>query len=126
MRRKCALSIKGMTLVEVLVALTVVAVSLIAASRAFSQWIYGSQYLHERMLASICAQNTLTQWQLSRELPSVGTFTASCKQDGANFQIDTEVNTTANHKFRRAKIYVVSPTSSDLVLVNITTVVSKP
>lgn len=116
---------QGMTLVEVLVALAVVAVSLLAASRAFSQWIYGSQFLHERMLASVCAQNTLTQWQISRELPPVGTLAKSCEQDGRVFQVQTEISTTRNPMFRRAQLRVLGP-SSDAVLVTITTAIAKP
>lgn len=117
---------RGMTLVEVLVALAVVAVSLMAASRAFSQWIYGSQYLHERMLASICAQNTLTTWQLSRELPPVGALDSTCEQDGRVFQVQTEISTTPNPTFRRAQLRILGPTSTDAVLVTITTAIAKP
>lgn len=122
MHRKFA---QGMTLIEVLVALTVVAVSLLAASQAFSQWVYGSQYLHERMLASICAQNTLTQWQLSRELPTVGNAIAACQQDGRAFTVNTRVTTTRNQKFRRVSIDVTGPTS-EWTLFTLTTAIAKP
>lgn len=116
----------GINLVEVLVALAVVAVSLVAASQAYSQWLHSSAFLNERMLASLCAQNTLTAWSLRSQPPALGPTTHDCEQDGAVFRVKTDVQGTANESFRRARLEVFGPSSPEQALVRITTAVGKP
>lgn len=114
-----------MTLIEVMVALVVVAVSLIAASSAFFQWANGSEQLHERMLASICARNMLTTLGIATVPPKIGTTTTSCEQDGLVFQIKTGVSKTPNTKSSRVKLNVFGPTFTDRSLFEITMVIGK-
>lgn len=116
---------KGITLIEIMVALFVVAVSLMAASQAFAQWLNGSQQGRERMLARICAQNTLTAWTISSELPNVGTAQQSCEQDGLILEVHTVITQTRHQKFRRAQLRVVSSTFPDMDLATITTIIGK-
>lgn len=116
---------RGMTLIEVMVALSIVAISLMAASKAYSLWIYGGRQLQERVLAHVCAQNTLAQWRLSPELPAVGDYSFSCEQDGLTFQVQTDIRMTSSPKFRRASLRVVGPTSPGTALFFITTAIGK-
>lgn len=117
---------RGITLVEVLVALAIVAVSLMAAGRAYSQWINSSASLNERMLGSLCAQNALTAWSLRNQLPALGSATSDCEQDGVVFRVNTDVQGSANESFRRVHLEVFGPSSANQALVRITTAVGKP
>ena len=117
---------RGITLVEVLVALAIVAVSLMAAGQAYSQWLNSSAFLNERVLASLCAQNTLTAWSLRSQPPALGQATVDCEQDGLLFRVKTDVQSTANPAFRRAQLEVFGPSSPEQALIRVTTAVGKP
>ena len=61
----------GFTLIEVLVAVAIVAVSLAAGSRAASSVIDTSQRLSDVTLGQWCADNELTELRLTDQLPAV-------------------------------------------------------
>lgn len=63
---------KGFTLLEVLVAMTVLALALLAISKAAGGFIENQVYLRDRTFAQWVARNQLLKVQLSGEWPSVG------------------------------------------------------
>ena len=91
----------GMTLVEVLVALAIVAVSLAAGVQATSALTRNTIRQQQVMLAQLCADNALVALQLSRQMPSVGTSTSNCEQAGQSFEMQLKVMPTPNPNFRR-------------------------
>ena len=73
---------RGFTLIEVMVALAIVAISLAAGAQAYAQWTDGARLLHERMLATVCLQNQWTKLNLAESLPATGYDDVECLQDG--------------------------------------------
>jgi general secretion pathway protein I len=63
---------QGFTLLEVLVAMTVLALALLAISKAAAGFIDNQAYLRDRTFAQWVARNQLLKVQLSDEWPSVG------------------------------------------------------
>tara|TARA_B100001093_G_C26529887_1_gene885549 strand:+ start:212 stop:652 length:441 start_codon:yes stop_codon:yes gene_type:complete len=63
---------KGFTLLEVMVALTIVALSLIAVTSSIAQMIDSSSMIRDRTYATWIAQNIITEYRLSATTPSVG------------------------------------------------------
>ena len=63
---------QGFTLLEVLVAMTVLALALLAISRAAGGFIDNQAYLRDRTFAQWVARNQLLKVQLSGKWPSVG------------------------------------------------------
>lgn len=63
---------RGFTLLEVLVAMAVLALSLAAISRAAAGFITNQAYLRDRTYAQWVAHNQLAEVILSRRWPSVG------------------------------------------------------
>ncbi len=63
---------RGFTLLEVLVALAVLALSLGAAIQAGSAYTRNQAYLRDRTFAEWIARNRLAEAQLSGEWPSIG------------------------------------------------------
>ncbi len=61
----------GFTLIEVVVAVAIVALGLMAVSRVVHDTVNNSTYLRDRTLATWIADNRLVEMRLGRELPSV-------------------------------------------------------
>jgi general secretion pathway protein I len=104
----------GFTLVEVLVALAIVAVALAAGFRSVAQSAETATALKARTLALWVAQNRLAAAQL--ETPAVGEREGNELQAGALFVWRQSVSGTPNPAFRRVEITVADASRSDYVL----------
>ena len=100
---------RGFTLVEVLVALAVVAVTLVAGLQATGALTRAVARQSDQWLAQLCAENELTRLRLTRQLPGVGDSTASCEQAGQTLQVRLAVSATPNPNFRRIDAVVSGP-----------------
>jgi general secretion pathway protein I len=104
----------GFTLVEVLVALAIVAVALAAGFRSVAQSAETATALKARTLALWVAQNRLAAAQL--ETPAVGEREGNESEAGALFVWRQSVSGTPNPAFRRVEITVADASRSDYVL----------
>ena len=100
---------RGFTLVEVLVALAVVAITLVAGLQATGALTRAAARQSDQWLAQLCAENELTRLRLTRQLPGVGDSTASCEQAGQTLQVRLAVSATPNPNFRRIDAVVSGP-----------------
>jgi general secretion pathway protein I len=91
----------GFTLIEVLVALAVVAVALTTGLQATGALTRQAQRQTDQWLAEMCAENELTRLRLARQLPGVGDTVVNCEQAGRNLQVRLGVSPTPNPNFRR-------------------------
>ncbi|HET8694311.1 MAG TPA: type II secretion system minor pseudopilin GspI [Aquabacterium sp.] len=92
---------QGMTLIEVLVALAVVAITLSAGIKAAGGLTVNAQRMTDLMLGQWCAENQLTALKLSRSYPSVGDSDFTCQQMGRDLPGHMVVRPTPNINFRR-------------------------
>lgn len=92
---------RGFTLIEVLVALSIVAVALLAGLQATGALSNNAQRQTLTMLGQICAENELIRLRLQRQLPNVGNFQSECVQAGQSLQVRLQVKPTPNPNFRR-------------------------
>jgi len=115
-------SARGFTLVEVLVALAIVATTLIAGLQASAAMTRNAQRQGDRVLAQLCAENTLSQVRLLRQLPDTGERSAPCEQAGQTLTVVTEVQPTPNPNFRRLQARVER---DGVTLLQLTTVVGR-
>ena len=90
----------GFTLVEVLVALAIVAIALLAGTRAASTLTSNAQRQTDIVLAHLCAENELVKARLSRQMPSVGDSTEICEQAGRQFSASGTVRPTPQPPYR--------------------------
>ena len=98
---------RGFTLVEVLVALGIVAIALMAGLQAAGALTRNAQRQSDVLLANVCAQNELARVRLSRQMPSVGESDLACEQAGHAFTVKLTVAATPNPSFRRVDAQVL-------------------
>lgn len=113
---------RGFTLIEVLVALGIVAIALVAGLQATTALTNNAMRQSDVLLAHICAENELVKVRLAHQMPSVGDSSVSCEQAGRNFSVNVAVLPTPNPLFRRVDAQVMDGASSVLRL---STVVGK-
>ena len=92
---------RGFTLIEVLVALVIVAVSLAAGVKAAGALTNNAVRLQGVTSAQWCAENQLTALRLSHQFPAIGDSEFTCEQLGETYQGRLVVRTTPNPNFRR-------------------------
>lgn len=110
---------RGFTLVEVLVALGIVAIALLAGLQATTALTRNASRQADVLLAQMCAENQLIQLRLSRQLPGVGDTLSTCEQAGRAFQVQLGVRPTPNPSFRRIDAQVLE---NGLPVLRITTI----
>lgn len=106
----------GFTLIEVLVALTIVAVALIAGLQSTAALSRDAQRQADVMLAHVCAENELIKMRLLRQLPGVGDNDVTCEQAGRSLTVKVAVRPTPNPNFRRVDAQVFDQQSPILRL----------
>ena len=111
----------GFTLIEVLVALGIVAIALVAGLQATSALTRNATRQSNVLLAHICAENELIKVRLSRQMPGVGDSVVSCEQAGRVLQVTVSVRPTPNPEFRRVDAQVSDGSASILQLSTIIT-----
>jgi general secretion pathway protein I len=99
-------SIRGFTLFEVLVALAIVAVALLAALRAAGQVTSNMGDLRGHLLAEWVAQDVLSEQRARGDWPPAGIVHGTRTQGGMGFTWREEVIATPNTAFRRVDIRV--------------------
>ena len=97
---------RGFTLVEVLVALGIVAIALLAGLQATAALTRHAQRQSDVLLAQTCAENELVKVRLARQLPDVGDSSIACDQAGEVFTVALAVRPTPNFNFRRVDAQV--------------------
>jgi len=108
----------GFTLIEVMVALAIVAIALAAGSRAASSVVDTSQRLSDVVLGQWCADNQLTDMRLLDQLPPIGKTPFACAQLGRDFKGTLVVKTTPNPSFRRVDATVADTDGRQLVTIS--------
>lgn len=105
-RGRPALNCRGFTLVEVLVALAVVAVALAALLKGSGEHARNSAYLRDKTLAHWVALNKIAELQIQPEWPSIGMQHGSSDMGVTDWHWVTSVSNTPDKDIRRLEVEV--------------------
>ena len=97
---------RGFTLIEVLVALAIVAITLATGIKRSSALLGNGVRLAEGRAMQWCADNELSALKLTRQFPSVGDTDFACEQLGASYRGRLVVRPTLNPNFRRVEAFI--------------------
>lgn len=100
---------RGFTLVEVLVALAILAIALAAASRSVALSTNSAMDHKLRVLAGFIAENRMSELAARRAWPGIGISEGLESQAGIEFRWRTEVLSTPHPWLRRVEIQVMDP-----------------
>ena len=115
-------SARGFTLIEVLVALAIVAIALSAGLQATNALTNNALRQSTVLLAQICAENELVKARLARQMPDIGDAAVACEQAGREFVVNVSVRPTPNPSFRRVDAQV---TEGESGILRVSTVVGR-
>lgn len=112
------MKVRGFTLVEVLVALAILAVTLGAGMKATGALVLNAQRQTQVTAAQWCAHNQLTNLKLSRAFPGAGQSDFNCEQLGVNYRGQVRTQNTPNPNFRRVDVQVFDEDGYGLLTVS--------
>jgi general secretion pathway protein I len=115
----------GFTLLEALVALTILAVGLSATMRSLGVAAGAAGELRDRRLADWVAQNRLAELRVFNRFPAAGSAEGDAVQGGRTFHWREEVAATPNPLFRRVDVRVFAA-DDDGVLSHLTGFAVRP
>jgi len=116
----------GFTLLEVLVALAILAIALAAAMRASSVTTDQAQAMKLRLLAQWSAENQLAELTARKRWPAPGVQSGSSVQAGVALDWAQTVSATPNPAFRRVEIKVYANQDRRYALAQLTGFLTDP
>ncbi|MFU8895394.1 MAG: type II secretion system minor pseudopilin GspI [Gammaproteobacteria bacterium] len=96
----------GFTLLEVMVALAIVSIGLIAAFNAVIQMAHSTSVLRERALADWIAMNEISAIRLSGDFPEIGDFDGTTEFAGREWRWEARISATGVEDLRRIDMSV--------------------
>jgi len=118
--------VRGFTLIEVLVALAIVSIALMAALRASGQGTNAASELRLRTLAGWVAENRLAEHRARGDWLPLGIARGTQSQGGVELAWREEVIATPNSAFRRVDVFVSAPAQESRALARLTGFVVQP
>jgi general secretion pathway protein I len=103
---------RGFTLLEVLIALVVLALSLGAVIKATGDYTNNQSWLRDRTLATWVARNVLVEFQLEGEWPGVGEKKGTRELGNREWRWLARISQTEEQQLRRLDVEV-SPVDTD-------------
>jgi len=106
-------AVRGFTLLEVMVALAILALALMAALRAGAAATQNSGEIRQRQLADWVALDRLEEHRARRDWLPIGSTSGETMQGNQRFRWEEKIGGTPNAQFRRIDIRVLADDSND-------------
>jgi len=116
---------KGFTLIEILVAVAILAIALAATTRAAGVATDGALETRQRLLATWTVENRVAELRARRTFPSPATTRLTAAQGGMDLVIDEVVTSTPNPTIRRVDLSAADAKAPNRVLARLTAYVAQ-
>lgn len=116
----------GFTLIEVMVALVIVSLGMMAVNTQLNNYAVTSIYIEEKTLASWIATNVVTELGLQQTWPSIGDSEREVEFGGRLWHVRVEVSETEVDNLRRVDVEVGPAERPDQVLHTVSGLVEPP
>lgn len=116
---------RGFTLLEVMVALMIVAFALTALGASMNQMIDAANTMRDRTYASWIAQNKISEMRLANEIPEVSTTSGDIEYANTEWEWDAVVSETGIENFMRVDVSV-SHFGDDYIVHTVTGFIGEP
>ncbi|MES2683942.1 MAG: type II secretion system minor pseudopilin GspI [Pseudomonadota bacterium] len=105
---------QGFTLLEVLVAVTIVAIAMGALLSGFARYADQAGYIRQRTLATWVAHNRMNELMLEAAWPATGSKEDDVEMAGAEWRYRITVTATEDPQLRRIDLRVYAPGVRDI------------
>jgi general secretion pathway protein I len=116
---------RGFTLIEILVAIAILAIALAATTRAAGVATDGALETRHRLLATWAAENRVAELRARAIYPNTGTTQYNAEQAGLALTVVEVVTETPNPTMRRVELSVADARDPARVLTRLTAYVSQ-
>jgi general secretion pathway protein I len=116
---------RGFTLIEILIAVAILAIALAATTRAAGVAADGALETRLRLLATWAAENRVAELRARRAFPDPATTRLTATQGGLDLVIEQVVTTTPNPTLRRIDLAAADARNPDRVLAKLTAYVAQ-
>ena len=116
---------QAFTLIEILVAVAILAVALAATTRAASLATDGTLETRQRLLATWAAENRVAELRARRIFPPTASSRLTTAQGGLALVVDETVTETPNPTIRRVDLAVAEARDGGRVLARLTAYVAQ-
>lgn len=117
---------QGLTLIEVLIALFIMALIASTASQVISRSVDVRLQAEQRSLAQLCASNLLNQQQLEKPWPKAGSQTGEAQQGSFTCYWRLTTQETPLPKIRRLEIEIFATSQRKQLLTELVGFIGKP
>ena len=116
---------RGFTLIEILIAIAILAVALAATTRAAGVATDGALETRHRLLATWAAENRVAELRARQAFPDPGTTKFSVAQGGLALAVEETVANTANPTIRKVDLAVSDARDTHRVITRLTAYVAQ-
>lgn len=103
----------GFTLIEVMIALSVVAIGLMATLKAINEEINGANLTRNKMIALWMLENKVSEIRLNPVLPGIGINQGKQTMLNQTWNWQTDTTATANTRIRKVEVSISISTFKD-------------
>jgi general secretion pathway protein I len=116
----------GFTLIEVMIALVVVALGMMAVHTALNRYASASVYVEEQTLASWIATNKLTELSIAPTWPELGDYDEDVEFAARQWRCEIEVSETPVPNLRRVDVSVKLLDNTERVIRKVSALIEPP